>query len=71
METNRLFFFDLIGAKGTLLGMAYVSFCCLVGVSLVIKTGHIVFWEIVFGSFMISRPDSGYRHWLEFVGMLL
>ena len=29
--------------------------------------GHIVFLEMVFGSFMISRPNLGCSHWLEFV----
>ena len=28
---------------------------------------HIVFWEMVFGNFMISRPILGCSHWLEFV----
>ena len=29
--------------------------------------GHIVFWEIVFDSFVISRPNLGCSHWLEYL----
>ena len=49
-------------------------FYWLVRVSLVVELGEgqIVFWEMVFGSFMISRPNLDCSHWLEFVyrGML-
>ena len=44
-------------------------FYWLVRVSLVVEFGwgSQGFWEMVFGSFMISRPNLGCSHWLEFV----
>ena len=47
-------------------------FCWLIRVSLLITLGgHIVFWEMVFGSFMISRPNLSSSDWLGFVYRML
>ena len=44
------------------------AFYWLIRVSLMVQFGgHIIFWEMVFGCFMISRPNLGCSHWWEFV----